>query len=170
MLRDPRHVVEELRRRIGAKIGAGNLGRTQVRHQRVDVVDAVINDADRAGGKAAVAARTLLPARLRASPPWRRSCAASAAQSAALPAPTAITSASSACSANDHSAACAAPPWAFDQPTGSFMKASASCKPARVEPPAFLRRVEHVPPAGGERMQGDTEIAQDFFRRSGKMS
>ena len=60
MLRHARHVVEELVLRVGAEIGGGDLGVGQIGHQCLDVLDAVIDDADRAGGEPAVAARLFL--------------------------------------------------------------------------------------------------------------
>src|SRR5579872_1602023 len=136
-----------------------------------------------------------------------RSCAASAAQNAALPAPTTITSAalSGMSSPSRHSVPgrrTAASP----ESMVAIIEISArivvmdSARPLRglrndeerslrrlggaamrlrprgrilhelfhfpelafVELAALLRRLEHVPP-GGERVQGDAEIAQDFF-------
>ncbi len=60
VLRHPRHVVEELIGGIGAEIGLGDFLRGEVGHQRLDVVDAVVDDAHRAGGEAAVAAGLVL--------------------------------------------------------------------------------------------------------------
>ena len=56
VLRHPRHVVVELVRGVGAEIGGVDLGLGEVGHQCLDVVDAVVNDADRAGSETAVAA------------------------------------------------------------------------------------------------------------------
>ena len=56
VLRHPRHVVEELVRGVGAEIGGVDLALGEVGHQRLDVVDAVVDDAHRAGGETAVAA------------------------------------------------------------------------------------------------------------------
>ena len=65
----------------------------EVGHQRLEVVDAVVDEAEGAGGEAAVAAALAPPARARASAPWRRSRAPPAPRrSAALPAPTTTTS------------------------------------------------------------------------------
>ena len=64
VLRHPRHVVEELVGRVGAEIRGIDFRWRQVGHQRLDVVDAVIDDADRAGGEAAVAAGLVLRRRL----------------------------------------------------------------------------------------------------------
>src|SRR5262249_38857090 len=47
ILRHPRHVVEKLLLRIGAEIGGGDFLLCQIRHQRLDVVDAVVNDPHR---------------------------------------------------------------------------------------------------------------------------
>src|SRR5262249_10569620 len=60
VLRHPRHVVEELLGRVGAEVGGVDLGLGEVGDQRLDVPDAVVDYADRAGGDAAVAARFLL--------------------------------------------------------------------------------------------------------------
>ena len=97
VLRHPRHVVEELVGRVGAEVGFGDLLLGEVGHQRLDVVDAVVDDAHRARGVAAVAARLVLGRALPASATLAPcSCAASAAQNAALPPPTTITSNASA--------------------------------------------------------------------------
>ena len=56
VLRNPRHVVIELVGGVSAEIGGFDLGRRKIGDQRLDVVDAVIDDADRARGEAAVAA------------------------------------------------------------------------------------------------------------------
>ena len=45
VLRDPRHVVEELVLRVGAEIGGGDFLLGEVGHQLFDVVDAVVDDA-----------------------------------------------------------------------------------------------------------------------------
>ena len=64
MLRDARHVVEELIGAISAKIGGFDFRGRQIRDQSFDIVDAVIDDADRTGGEAAVAAGFFLGRRL----------------------------------------------------------------------------------------------------------
>ena len=56
MLRHARHVVEELIGSIGAEVGGFDFSGREIGNQGFDVVDAVINDADRAGGEAAIAA------------------------------------------------------------------------------------------------------------------
>ena len=93
VLRDARHVVKELVGGVGAEIGGFDFRGREIGHQRLDVVDAVIDDADRAGGEAAVAAGFVFGRRFSISTLAPCSCAASAAQNAALPAPTTITSA-----------------------------------------------------------------------------
>src|SRR5262245_14432893 len=60
ILRHPRHVVEKLLLRIGAEIGGGDFLLRQIRHQRLDVFDAVVNDPHRSRGEPAVAAGFLL--------------------------------------------------------------------------------------------------------------
>ena len=55
-LGDARHVVEELILRVGAEIGAVDFRLREIGDQRLDVVDAVIDDAHGARGEAAVAA------------------------------------------------------------------------------------------------------------------
>ena len=60
VLRHARHVVEELVGRVGAEIGLAISCAREIGDQRLDVVDAVIDDADRAGGEAAVAAGLVL--------------------------------------------------------------------------------------------------------------
>ena len=47
VLRDARHVVEELVGRVGAEVGGVDLLGGEVGDQRLDVVDAVVDDADR---------------------------------------------------------------------------------------------------------------------------
>ena len=64
VLRDARHVVEELIGGVGAEIRGFDFRGREVGHQRLDVVDAVIDDADRARGEAAVAAGLVLRRRL----------------------------------------------------------------------------------------------------------
>src|SRR5262249_3452725 len=64
VLRHPRHVVEELLGGVGAEIGGGDLLLGEVGHQRLDVVDAVVDDAHRARGEPAVAARLVSRPRL----------------------------------------------------------------------------------------------------------
>src|SRR5215208_1510077 len=65
VLRHPRHVVVELVGGVGAEIGGVDLSLGEVRDQRFDVIDAVIDNADRAGGEAAVATRFFLRSRLK---------------------------------------------------------------------------------------------------------
>ena len=60
VLRDAEHVVEELVAGVGAEIAARDLVRGEVRHDRGEVVDAVVDAAERAGGEARVAAHQLL--------------------------------------------------------------------------------------------------------------
>src|SRR4029079_2371852 len=60
MLRYSRHVVENLPGGGGAEIRALDFRRREIWHQRFDIVDAVIDDADRAGGETAIAAGLLL--------------------------------------------------------------------------------------------------------------
>ena len=55
VLGDAVHVVEELVLGIGAEVGLGDLLLGEVRHQRLEVVDAVVDAAHGAGGEAAVA-------------------------------------------------------------------------------------------------------------------
>ena len=55
-LGDARHVVEELVLRVGAEIGGVDFRLRKIGDQRLDVVDAVIDDAHGARGEAAVAA------------------------------------------------------------------------------------------------------------------
>ncbi len=64
ILRHPRHVVVKLIGRIGAEIGGLDFRGREIRHQCLDVVDAVIDDADRARGKTAIAAGFILRRRL----------------------------------------------------------------------------------------------------------
>ncbi len=64
VLGNARHVVEELIGGVGAKIRGLDFGRREIGHQRLDVVDAVIDDADRTCGEAAVAAGFVLRRRL----------------------------------------------------------------------------------------------------------
>ncbi len=63
VLRHLRHVVEEFLGGVGAEVGLLDLLLGEVRDQRLDVVDAVIDHADRSGGEAAVTAGLVL---------WRR--------------------------------------------------------------------------------------------------
>jgi hypothetical protein len=56
MLRHQRHVVEKLCGGVGAEIRARDFRRREIGHERLDVVDAVIDHADRTGSEAAVAA------------------------------------------------------------------------------------------------------------------
>ena len=63
-MRDPRHVVVKLIGRIGAEIGGFDFGGREIRHQRLDVVDAVIDDADRTCGETAIAAGFVFRRRL----------------------------------------------------------------------------------------------------------
>src|SRR6202034_164879 len=60
MLRQTGHVVVELLRRIGTEIRALHLGRSEIGDKGLDILDAIIDHADRAGGEAAVATRLLL--------------------------------------------------------------------------------------------------------------
>ena len=60
VLRDAEHVVVELVLGVGAEVGAVDLVLGQVRHDRLEVVDAVIDAAEGAGGEAGVAAHQLL--------------------------------------------------------------------------------------------------------------
>ena len=60
VLRDAEHVVVELVGGVGAEVAALDLVRGEVRHDRLEVVDAVIDAAERAGGEARVAAHQLL--------------------------------------------------------------------------------------------------------------
>jgi len=53
---DAAHVVEKLFLGVGAEVGLRNLLVGEIRHQRAQVIDAVIDAAERAGGEAAVAA------------------------------------------------------------------------------------------------------------------
>ena len=93
VLRDAEHVVVELVLGVGAEVGAVDLVLGQVRHDRLEVVDAVVDAAERAGGEARVAAHQLLRRALDHQHAWRPSrAAACAAQNAALPAPTTTTS------------------------------------------------------------------------------
>src|SRR5438034_5133760 len=64
MLRHARHVVKELVGGVGAEIRGGDLRLGKVGDQHLDVVDAVIDHADRARGEAAVAAGFVLRRRL----------------------------------------------------------------------------------------------------------
>ena len=57
---DAEHVVEELVGRISAEVALRDLLRRKVGHDRLEVVDAVIDAAERAGGEARVAAHQLL--------------------------------------------------------------------------------------------------------------
>ncbi len=52
---DATHVVKKLCLGIGAKIGVGDFLGGKIRHQRLEVVDTVVNAAKGAGGEAAVA-------------------------------------------------------------------------------------------------------------------
>ena len=52
---DATHVVEKLCLGIGAEIGVGDFLGGKIRHQRLEVVDTVVNAAKGAGGEAAVA-------------------------------------------------------------------------------------------------------------------
>ena len=56
VLRHPPHVVEELVLRVGAEVGVGDFLRRQIRHQRLEILDAVVDAAEGAGREAAVAA------------------------------------------------------------------------------------------------------------------
>ena len=60
ILGHPRHVVEELVLGVGAEIGARDLVVGEVRHQGAQMIDAVIGDAEGAGGEVRVAAALLL--------------------------------------------------------------------------------------------------------------
>ena len=60
VLRHARHVVEKLLLGIGAEIGGRDLLFGQIRHQRPDVIDAVVNDPNRSGGEPAIAAGFIL--------------------------------------------------------------------------------------------------------------
>ncbi len=93
VLRDAAEVVEELILGIGAEVGARLVLVGEIGHQAREVVDAVVSDAHRARGEAAVAAALGLRRAFEhqhADAPLSR--AASAAQKAALPAPTTTTS------------------------------------------------------------------------------
>jgi len=56
ILGHPAHVVEELVLGVGAEIGVGDLILGEIGHQRLEIVDAVIDAAECAGGESAVAA------------------------------------------------------------------------------------------------------------------
>ena len=60
VLRDAEHVVVELVLGVGAEVGAVDLVLGQVRHDRLEIVDAVIDAAERAGGEARIAAHQFL--------------------------------------------------------------------------------------------------------------
>ncbi len=60
VLRDAEHVVVELIGGVGAEVGAVDLVLGQVRHDRLQIVDAVVDAAERAGGEPRVAAHQLL--------------------------------------------------------------------------------------------------------------
>ncbi len=60
VFRHAAHVVEKLVLRVSAEIGIGDLLVGEVRHQRAQVVDAVVDASERAGRKSAVAAGFLL--------------------------------------------------------------------------------------------------------------
>ena len=60
VFRDAEHVVVELVGGVGAEVGAVDLVLGQVRHDRLEVVDAVIDAAEGAGGEARVPAHQLL--------------------------------------------------------------------------------------------------------------
>ena len=60
VVRDAEHVVEELVGRVSAEVALRDLVRREVGHDRLEVVDAVIDAAERAGGEARVAAHQLL--------------------------------------------------------------------------------------------------------------
>ena len=59
VLRDPTHVIVEPVARIGAEVGACQFVVGEVRHERLDVRIAVVDDAHAAGGEARVAAALL---------------------------------------------------------------------------------------------------------------
>src|SRR5262249_9757380 len=59
-LGDAIHVIEELILGIRTKVGLGDLLFGEVRHERLEVLDAVVDAAHGAGGEAAVAASLLL--------------------------------------------------------------------------------------------------------------
>ena len=56
IFRHATHIVEELVLRVSAEVGIGDFFVGEVRHQRTQVVDAVVDASERAGGKSAVAA------------------------------------------------------------------------------------------------------------------
>src|SRR5262249_58202043 len=60
VLSDAIHVVEELILGIRTKIGLGDLLLGEIRHERLEVLDAVVDAAHGAGGEAAIAAGLLL--------------------------------------------------------------------------------------------------------------
>lgn len=60
VFRHATHVVEKLVLRVSAEIGTGDFLIAKVRHQRTQVVDAVVDTPERAGRKSAVAAGFLL--------------------------------------------------------------------------------------------------------------
>ena len=60
VLGDAEHVVVELVLGVGAEVGAVDLVLGEVRHDRLEVVDAVVDAAEGAGGEAGVAAHQLL--------------------------------------------------------------------------------------------------------------
>ena len=164
ILRNARHVVEELVGGIGAEIRGLDFRRREVGHQRLDVVDAVIDDADRARGEAAVAAGFVLGRRFahddlgalllrRQRRAERRIAGAD----------------------NDHISNSFAIPVLLIY-SAACGDAAVRLRPRRrivheffdflelgfVEFAAFLGDLQHVPP-GGKRMQRDAEIAEDLF-------
>ena len=89
---DAAHVVEELVLRVGAEVRVGDLLLGEVGHQRLEIVDAVIDAAERARREAAVAPDSSSGARSNTSTDTPCSAAARAAQKAAFPAPITMTS------------------------------------------------------------------------------
>src|SRR6516162_145414 len=141
VLGDARHVIEELLAGIGAEIGGRDFLLGEIRHQCLDVVDAVVDDAHGARGKSAVAAGFLLRCGLQhdhrgallfGRERRTKSRVASAHHNhirlrfGHAPSPS-------------YSAATAAtPPWCFDQAAGSCMNFSTSASfPASNLPLAF---------------------------------
>ena len=70
VLRHPEHVVVELVLGVGTEVGAVDLVLGQVRHDRLEIVDAVVDAAEGAGGEAGVAAHQLLRRALDHRAPW----------------------------------------------------------------------------------------------------
>ena len=57
---DAAHVVEEFLLGVGTEVGLGDLLIGQVRHQRAQILDAIVDAAEGAGGEAAIAAGFVL--------------------------------------------------------------------------------------------------------------